>query len=151
MTENFAQLFEESLQELETRPGSIVKGTVVSIDKDIVLVDAGLKSESAIPADQFKNAEGELEIAIGDQVDVALDAVMVSVKLSFLAKKRSVTKRGLSWKKLTKIKLLSKALSTVKLKAVSLLKLTVYARSFLVLLLTYVQYVTLRTLKAKSF
>ena len=66
MTENFAQLFEESLQELETRPGSIVKGTVVSIDKDIVLVDAGLKSESAIPADQFKNAEGELEIEIGD-------------------------------------------------------------------------------------
>ena len=44
MTENFAQLFEESLQELETRPGSIVKGTVVSIDKDIVLVDAGIRN-----------------------------------------------------------------------------------------------------------
>merc|ERR1711964_828024 len=63
-----AQLFEESLQELETRPGSIVKGTVVSIDKDIVLVDAGLKAESAIPADQFKNAEGELEIGIGETI-----------------------------------------------------------------------------------
>ncbi len=56
MTESFAQLFEESLKEIETRPGSIVRGVVVAIDKDVVLVDAGLKSESAIPAEQFKNA-----------------------------------------------------------------------------------------------
>lgn len=48
MTESFAQLFEESLKEIETRPGSIVRGVVVAIDKDVVLVDAGLKSESAI-------------------------------------------------------------------------------------------------------
>lgn len=47
MIESFAQLFEESLKTIETRPGSIVRGVVVSIDKDIVLVDAGLKSESA--------------------------------------------------------------------------------------------------------
>lgn len=57
MTESFAQLFEESLKEIETRPGSIVRGVVVAIDKDVVLVDAGLKSESAIPAEQFKNAQ----------------------------------------------------------------------------------------------
>ena len=50
MTESFAQLFEESLKELETRPGSIVRGTVIAIQNGIVLVDAGLKSESAIPA-----------------------------------------------------------------------------------------------------
>ncbi|ACR69625.1 30S ribosomal protein S1 [Edwardsiella ictaluri] len=75
MTESFAQLFEESLKEIETRPGSIVRGVVVAIDKDVVLVDAGLKSESAIPAEQFKNAQGELEISVGDEVDVALDAV----------------------------------------------------------------------------
>lgn len=75
MTESFAQLFEESLKEIEIRPGSIVRGVVVAIDKDVVLVDAGLKSESAIPAEQFKNAQGELEIAVGDEVDVALDAV----------------------------------------------------------------------------
>ncbi len=75
MTESFAQLFEESLKEIETRPGSIVRGVVVAIDKDVVLVDAGLKSESAIPAEQFKNAAGELEIQVGDEVDVALDAV----------------------------------------------------------------------------
>lgn len=75
MTESFAQLFEESLKTIETRPGSIVHGTVVAIDKDVVLVDAGLKSESAIPAEQFKNVQGELEIQVGDEVDVALDAI----------------------------------------------------------------------------
>jgi small subunit ribosomal protein S1 len=75
MTESFAQLFEESLKTIETRPGSIVRGVVVAIDKDVVLVDAGLKSESAIPAEQFKNAQGELEIQVGDEVHVALDAV----------------------------------------------------------------------------
>jgi small subunit ribosomal protein S1 len=75
MTESFAQLFEESLQDLEFRSGSIVKGTVVGIENGMVLVDAGLKSESAIPAEQFKNAAGELEIEVGAEVDVALDAV----------------------------------------------------------------------------
>ena len=100
MTENFAQLFEESLQELETRPGSIVKGTVVSIDKDIVLVDAGLKSESAIPADQFKNAEGELEIEIGDTVDVALDAVEDGFGETILSREKA--KRHEAWVELEK-------------------------------------------------
>lgn len=100
MTENFAQLFEESLQELETRPGSIVKGTVVSIDKDIVLVDAGLKSESAIPADQFKNAEGDLEIEIGDQVDVALDAVEDGFGETVLSREKA--KRHEAWVELEK-------------------------------------------------
>lgn len=75
MTESFAQLFEESLNELEFRPGTIVKGTVVAIENGFVLVDAGLKSESAIPAEQFKNAAGELEVEVGAEVDVALDAV----------------------------------------------------------------------------
>ncbi|NMH61076.1 30S ribosomal protein S1 [Alteromonas ponticola] len=100
MTENFAQLFEESLLELETRPGSIVKGTVVSIDKDIVLVDAGLKSESAIPVDQFKNAEGELEIEIGDQVDVALDAVEDGFGETILSREKA--KRHEAWVELEK-------------------------------------------------
>ncbi|HCE2402844.1 30S ribosomal protein S1 [Vibrio parahaemolyticus] len=73
MTESFAQLFEEFLNETEFQQGSIVKGTVVAIENGFVLVDAGLKSESAIPAEQFKNAAGELEV--GAEVDVALDAV----------------------------------------------------------------------------
>jgi small subunit ribosomal protein S1 len=100
MTENFAQLFEESLIELETRPGAIVKGTVVSIDKDIVLVDAGLKSESAIPVEQFKNIEGELEVAIGDQVDVALDAVEDGFGETILSREKA--KRHEAWVELEK-------------------------------------------------
>ena len=100
MTENFAELFEESLQQLETRPGAIVKGTVVSIDKDIVLVDAGLKSESAIPVDQFKNAEGELEIALGDSVDVALDAVEDGFGETILSREKA--KRHEAWVDLEK-------------------------------------------------
>ncbi|WP_338294841.1 30S ribosomal protein S1 [Planctobacterium marinum] len=100
MTESFAQLFEESLKELETRPGAIVRGTVVSIDKDIVLVDAGLKSESAIPAEQFKNAKGDLEIAVGDQVDVALDAVEDGFGETILSREKA--KRHEAWVELEK-------------------------------------------------
>ncbi|MFC6440027.1 30S ribosomal protein S1 [Bowmanella sp. JS7-9] len=100
MTENFAQLFEESLKQLETRPGAIVKGTVVAIDKDIVLVDAGLKSESAIPAEQFKNAEGNLEIAVGDTVDVALDAVEDGFGETILSREKA--KRHEAWVELEK-------------------------------------------------
>ncbi|MBF7072860.1 30S ribosomal protein S1 [Glaciecola sp. MH2013] len=100
MTENFAELFEESLQQLETRPGAIVKGTVVSIDKDIVLVDAGLKSESAIPVDQFKAADGSLEIAVGDSVDVALDAVEDGFGETILSREKA--KRHEAWVELEK-------------------------------------------------
>ncbi|PSJ47600.1 30S ribosomal protein S1 [Zobellella endophytica] len=100
MTESFAQLFEESLKELETRPGSIVKGTVVAIENGIVLVDAGLKSESAIPAEQFKNAQGELEISVGDTVDVALDAVEDGFGETLLSREKA--KRHEAWLQLEK-------------------------------------------------
>ncbi len=100
MTESFAQLFEESLQTIETRPGSIVRGVVVSIDKDVVLVDAGLKSESAIPAEQFKNAQGELEIQVGDEVDVALDAVEDGFGETLLSREKA--KRHEAWLMLEK-------------------------------------------------
>ncbi len=95
MTESFAQLFGESLKEIETRPGSIVRGVVVAIDKDVVLVDAGLKSESAIPAEQFKNAQGELEIQVGDEVDVALDAVEDGFGETLLSREKA--KRHEAW------------------------------------------------------
>ena len=95
MTESFAQLFEESLKTIETRPGSIVRGVVVAIDKDVVLVDAGLKSESAIPAEQFKNAQGELEIQVGDEVDVALDAVEDGFGETLLSREKA--KRHEAW------------------------------------------------------
>jgi small subunit ribosomal protein S1 len=95
MTESFAQLFEESLKEIETRPGSIVRGVVVAIDKDVVLVDAGLKSESAIPVEQFKNAQGELEIQVGDEVDVALDAIEDGFGETLLSREKA--KRHEAW------------------------------------------------------
>ncbi|WP_272675228.1 30S ribosomal protein S1 [Providencia sp. PROV122] len=100
MTESFAQLFEESLQNIETRPGSIVRGTVVAIDKDVVLVDAGLKSESAIPVEQFKNAQGELEIQVGDEIDVALDAVEDGFDETILSREKA--KRHEAWLMLEK-------------------------------------------------
>ncbi|WP_434359788.1 30S ribosomal protein S1 [Parasalinivibrio latis] len=100
MTESFAQLFEESLKELETRPGAIVKGTVVSIANGFVLVDAGLKSESAIPAEQFKNAAGELEIEVGSEVDVALDAVEDGFGETQLSREKA--KRHEAWIQLEK-------------------------------------------------
>ena len=100
MSENFAQLFEESLQELETRPGSIVKGVVVSIHNGMVLVDAGLKSESAIPAEQFKNNDGEIEVAVGDEVDVALDAADDGFGETILSREKA--KRYEAWMALEK-------------------------------------------------
>jgi len=75
MSESFAQLFEESLKDLETRQGAVVKGTIVAIQKGFVLVDTGSKSESAIPSEEFLNAQGELEVQVGDVVDVVLKAV----------------------------------------------------------------------------
>ncbi|MCM0147241.1 30S ribosomal protein S1 [Photobacterium galatheae] len=100
MTESFAQLFEESLKEIETRPGAIVKGTVVAIENGFVLVDAGLKSESAIPAEQFKNAAGELEIEVGGEVDVALDAIEDGFGETQLSREKA--KRHEAWIQLEK-------------------------------------------------
>lgn len=95
MTESFAQLFEASLKEIETRPGSIVRGIIINIDKDMVLVDAGLKSESAIPTEQFKNNWGELEIQVGDEVDVALEAVEDGFGETLLSREKA--KRYEAW------------------------------------------------------
>jgi len=100
MTENFAQLFEESLKTIETRPGSIIKGTVVAINKDNVLVDAGLKSESVISIDQFKNTAGEIEINVGDEIDVALDATDDGFGETILSREKA--KRHEAWQVLEK-------------------------------------------------
>ena len=100
MTENFAQLFEESLKEIETRPGSIIKGTIVAVNKDNVIVDAGLKSESVISIDQFKNAAGEVEAVVGDQVDVSLKATDDGFGETILS--RDDAKRHEAWQVLEK-------------------------------------------------
>ncbi|QIE02023.1 30S ribosomal protein S1 [Buchnera aphidicola] len=95
MNESFAQLFEESLKKIKTRPGSIIRGIIVAIEKDIVLVDAGLKSESAIPTEQFKNAQGILDIHVGDQVDVTLDAIEDGFGETLLSREKA--KRHEAW------------------------------------------------------
>ena len=73
MTESFAEMFEESVSNLNTQVGTIINGTVVDINKDAVVVYAGLKSEGIIPIDQFKVTDGVLEVEVGDTVEVALD------------------------------------------------------------------------------
>ena len=97
--ESFAELFEESLKNnVETRPGSMVKGKVVKIENGFVIVDAGLKSESEIPEEQFKNAQGELEVKVGDTVDVALESVESGNGETVLSREKA--KRNEAWKKL---------------------------------------------------
>jgi small subunit ribosomal protein S1 len=100
MTENFAQLFEESLKTIETRPGSIIKGTIVAITKDNVLVDAGLKSESVISIDQFRNNAGEIDVNVGDEIDVALDATDDGFGETILSREKA--KRHEAWQVLEK-------------------------------------------------
>ncbi|WP_156499900.1 S1 RNA-binding domain-containing protein, partial [Oleiphilus sp. HI0061] len=68
MSESFAELFEESLNEIDMTPGAIIAGVVVDIDSDWVTVNAGLKSEGVIPLSQFVNESGEVELKIGDSV-----------------------------------------------------------------------------------
>jgi len=75
MTESFAELFEQSLTEKDLRPGAIVMGRVVEIRDDAVVINAGLKSEGIVPIHQFEKPDGELEVAVGDEVEVSLDAV----------------------------------------------------------------------------
>ena len=75
MTESFAALLDESLSTLDMQPGSIVSGVVLDVDKDWVTVHVGLKSEGVVSLDEFRNNEGELDISVGDEVEVALEAV----------------------------------------------------------------------------
>ncbi|MGL1833287.1 30S ribosomal protein S1 [Rhodocyclaceae bacterium SMB388] len=73
--ESFADLFEESLARQEMRAGEVITAEVVSIDHNFVVVNAGLKSESYVPIEEFRNDRGELEVEIGDFVHVAIDAL----------------------------------------------------------------------------
>ena len=75
MSESFSTLLEENLSTLDMQPGSIVSGVVLDIDKDWVTVHVGLKSEGVISLDEFRSNEGDLNIKIGDEVEVALEAV----------------------------------------------------------------------------
>jgi len=96
MSESFAELFEESLQTIDMVPGTIVTGVVIDIDQDWVTVHAGLKSEGVIPAVQFLNDKGELELNIGDEVQVALETVEDGFGETRLSREKA--KRAESWK-----------------------------------------------------
>ena len=75
MSESFSNLLDESLKSLDMQPGSIVSGVVLDVDKDWVTVHVGLKSEGIISLDEFRNNEGTVDIKVGDDVEVALEAV----------------------------------------------------------------------------
>tara|TARA_B000000609_G_C24174400_1_gene352743 strand:+ start:150 stop:1457 length:1308 start_codon:yes stop_codon:yes gene_type:complete len=75
MSESFAELLDESIASLEMQPGSIVSGVVLDIDKNWVTVHVGLKSEGVISIDEFRTNDGQLNIEVGDQIEVALEAV----------------------------------------------------------------------------
>jgi len=98
MTESFAELFEQSQVEKKMRPGSILTGKVVDIQSEFVVVSAGLKSESIIPIDQFRSDSGDLEVEIGDDVEVALDTVEDGFGETRLSREKA--KRAQAWARL---------------------------------------------------
>ena len=98
MSESFAELFEASLQEVDITPGSVVTGTVVAIDDDWITVHAGLKSEGVIPKEQFLSDSGELEVAVGDEVDVAIDTLEDGWGETRLSREKA--KRVEAWRRL---------------------------------------------------
>ncbi|MEN9464576.1 MAG: hypothetical protein RL217_757 [Pseudomonadota bacterium] len=100
MSESFAALFEESLKELDMQTGSIVTGTIVAIDSDWVTVNAGLKSEAVIPRSQFVNEKGELEVKVGDETQVSLEAIEDGFGETKLSREKA--KRAESWIELEK-------------------------------------------------
>lgn len=100
MTYNFAELFEESLSQQNTRPGDTTNAQVVAITDDFVILDSGFKSESSIPVEQFMNAQGELEVAVGDFVPVVLESIEAGDGETVLSREKA--KRNEAWSKLEK-------------------------------------------------
>ena len=98
MTESFAELFEQSQTLSKLKPGSIVSGIVVEIRSDVVVINAGLKSEGIVPIEQFRNERGELEVQVGDEVKVALDAIEDGFGETKLSREKA--KRSLVWDEL---------------------------------------------------
>jgi small subunit ribosomal protein S1 len=100
MSESFIDLFEQQLSKMPMVLGAIIQGTVVKITDDFVIVDAGLKSEGVVPIEQFYNDAGDLEIAVGDLVDVALDSFEDGFGETRLSREKA--KRAESWKELAR-------------------------------------------------
>jgi small subunit ribosomal protein S1 len=98
MTESFAELFEQSIASQRIRPGTILNGLIVEVGQDYVIVNVGLKSEAVIPADQFKNEKGEIEVVVGETVEVALDSVEDGSGETRLSREKA--KRARTWTRL---------------------------------------------------
>jgi small subunit ribosomal protein S1 len=98
MSESFADLFEQSLNDIDMTPGAIVIGTVIDIDSDWVTVHAGLKSEGVIPRSQFLDEQGNLPLEVGDEVKVALETVEDGFGETRLSREKA--KRAESWMEL---------------------------------------------------
>ena len=98
MSESFAELFENSVEQQSVVVGALLMGTVVSITRERAIVNVGLKSEGFISLDQFKNPMGELEIEEGDVVEVALDSIDDGLGNTLLSREKA--KRIRLWKSL---------------------------------------------------
>lgn len=99
MTESFAELFEQSQTHLaKLKPGAIVVGTVVEVRNDVVVINAGLKSEGIVPIEQFRNDAGEIDVGVGDQVKVALDSLENGFGETVLSREKA--KRAMVWDEL---------------------------------------------------
>ena len=98
MSESFAELFEQSQIEGKMRPGTIISAMVVDVNQDTVIVNAGLKSEGLIPIEQFFDDKGDIEVVVGDEVDVALDAVEDGYGETRLSREKA--KRLIAWQRL---------------------------------------------------
>ncbi len=95
MSESFAELFEQSLAQAEMRPGSVIRGTVVDIGPDVVVVNAGLKSEGVVPKWQFLDADGQIEVQVGDTVECTLELLEDGLGATLLS--RDKAKRLKAW------------------------------------------------------
>jgi small subunit ribosomal protein S1 len=95
MSESFAQLFEESFASKQFKSGAIIMAEVVAISSDVVIVNAGLKSEAVIPTEQFLNEQGEVEVQVGDKVEVALDSLEDGFGETRLSREKA--KRARTW------------------------------------------------------
>jgi small subunit ribosomal protein S1 len=99
MTESFAELFEQSQTQLaKLKPGAIVTGVVVEVRNDVVVINAGLKSEGIVPIEQFRNDAGEIDVGVGDEVKVALDSIENGFGETILSREKA--KRAMVWDEL---------------------------------------------------
>src|ERR1700719_2183205 len=98
MTESFAELFEQSIASQRIRPGTILNGLIVEVGQDYVIVNVGLKSAAGLAFDQFKNEKGEIEVVVGETVEVALDSVEDGSGETRLSREKA--KRARTWTRL---------------------------------------------------